>query len=141
MFEMLFENSSLPVLQQVMSFSEQRQRVLADNVAYIDTPGYRQQDLPVGEFTAALGKAISTRDEKTPHRFWPRSTRNVEFGSALHVSRVDVSGQTNFYDAGNRSVEQLMADMGENALWHNLATELYRQQSQLLESAIRERVT
>ena len=35
-FGLLFDNTSLPVLQQVMSFSEQRQKLLVHNVANVN---------------------------------------------------------------------------------------------------------
>lgn len=141
MFGLLFENTSMPVLEQVMAFTEERQHVLADNVANLDTPGYRATDLPVSEFTGALCEAIEQRDESTPRRFRMRSTQNINYERGMHASRVTVGGQMNFYDGGNRSVETLMNEMGKNALWHSAAVELFRQQGRLLETAIRERVS
>ena len=47
MFNLLFDNTSLPVLQQVLAFSEHRQKTLQHNIANISTPGFRASDLPV----------------------------------------------------------------------------------------------
>ena len=141
MFGLLLDNTPLPVLGQGMSFTEQRQQVLAANVATIDTPGSRQQDLPVHQFTAALGEAIVRRDTQSPWRFGMQARRDVDvIAGRTRVRQARVDGQTNFYDGADRSVEQLMSEMGKNALWHNLAAELYRQQSQLMQTAIRERI-
>lgn len=140
MFELLVNNTSLPVLESVMSFSEQRQKVLADNVANLDTPGYRACDLPVAEFQQALAAAVGRRGGSPRAGFEPRDTPHVRFGTRLRVAPVAVGGLRNYYDAGDRSVERTMTEMGKNALWHSMATELYRQQSRLLETAIRERV-
>ena len=46
-----------------------------------------------------------------------------------------------FHDGTNRSAEQLMTDQAKNALMHNLAIELLRNQFQQLEMAIKERPT
>ena len=45
-----------------------------------------------------------------------------------------------FHDRGNRSIEQLMADMSSNGLRHNMYVELLRKQYSSLQSAIKERV-
>lgn len=140
MFELLFDNTSLPVLQQVMGFSEERQRVLAENLANINTPGYRTNDLPVDEFVEALGEAIDRRDNETPRRFAMQSTRHIDFSRRMRAQRIETNGLQNYYDQSNSSVERIMSEMGKNALWHNIAAELFRHQSQLLETAIRERV-
>ncbi len=42
------------LLQNKLAWVESRQRVLAQNIANVDTPGYRPQD--VGAFSAVLGQ-------------------------------------------------------------------------------------
>lgn len=143
MFNLLFDNTSLPVLQQVLSFSEQRNKVLAENVANVNTPGFRQTDLAVDEFTAELGRAIERQERSTVRPFEMDATRHIDVGprGGLRARPVAIRGLQNFYDAGNRSVERLMSEMSKNSLWHRMAVDLYVQQSNLLETAIRERVS
>jgi flagellar basal body rod protein FlgB len=43
-----------------------------------------------------------------------------------------------FHDGNNRSMEQLMSEQAKNALMHNLAIELLKNQYSQLETAIRE---
>ena len=140
-FGLLFDNTSLPVLGSVMSFSEQRQQVLAHNVANINTPFFRVTDLPVGEFTEALDEAIERRDAQCPHRFNPRSTPNVRFEAGLSVAAREIGGLMNYYDGADRSIERLQNEMLKNAVWHEAAARLFSHQSQLLETAVRERIT
>ena len=139
-FGLLFDNTSLPVLGSVMAFSEERQQMLADNVANVNTPFFRQRDLPVSEFTAALDEAVGRRDARAPHRWQPRSTRNVRFDPRLAVNVQEVGGLMNYYDGADRSIERLQNEMLKNAVWHETAARLFAQQSQLLATAIRERV-
>ena len=141
-FGLLFENTSLPVLQQVMSFSEQRQKLLAHHVANINTPGFRLTDLPIEEFTEALGDAIDRRDGNIPHRFNMRDTKNIRFGPQMFVrpESDEVGGLTNYYDGADRSIERLQNEMLKNAMWHEAAAKLFSHQSRLLETAIRERL-
>jgi len=145
MFELLFDNTSLPVLGEVMSFSERRQQVLAHNVANINTPGFRATDLPVEAFTSALSDAIANRDERTPHRFgMPRAARGGRDGRGgrgwARVAAEPVSGLMNYYDGASRSIEALQSQMLKNALWHEAAVKLYTHQSSLLATAIREKL-
>ena len=128
MFNMLFDNTSLPVLEQVLWFSEQRQKVLAD--------------LPVGEFTGALAKAIRNRNELTPRRFGMEATENISLApdGKVTASAVEARGLMNYYDRADRSMERLQNEMLKNALWHEMAAKLYTQQSQLLKMAIRGRL-
>lgn len=54
--------SKLPLFQALterMNWLGQRQEVLAQNVANLNTPGYRPSDLKESDFAAALGKASS----------------------------------------------------------------------------------
>jgi len=142
MFNLLFDNTSLPVLQQVLSFSEQRQQVLAHNVANFNTPGFRTRDLPVQEFTQALGQAISRRDNGRPHRFEMDSTDHIAVGpdGRIAATAVEARGLTNYYDRADRSMERLQNEMLKNAVWHEMALKLYTTQSQMLKTAIRGRL-
>ncbi len=140
MFNLLFDNTSLPIMQQVLAFSEHRQDVLARNVANINTPGFRQTDLPVDEFLGALSDAIENRESNSPHRFLMRSTSNIKFGGSMEVTARPVEGFMNYYDGSDRSVEHLQNEMLKNALWHEAAAKLFSQQSAQLETAIRGRL-
>ena len=141
MFNMLFDNTSLPALQQVLAFSEHRQKTLVHNIANITTPGFRASDLPVEEFIEALSGAIERRDETTPHRFEMRSTRHIKFGRRMQVQAEPVGGLMNYYDGADRSVERMQSEVLKNHIWHKMAAKLFIHQSSLLETAIRERVT
>ena len=142
MFNLLFDNTSLPVLDQVLSFSEQRQQVLAHNVANFNTPGFRTTDLPVGEFTEALSQAVSRRDNGRPHRFSMVSTENVTVGPDGRITATPVAarGLMNYYDGADRSMERLQSEMLKNRIWHDMAANLYTKQSQMLKTAIRGRL-
>jgi flagellar basal-body rod protein FlgB len=140
MFDLLFDNTSMPILQQAMAFTERRQDVLAHNVANINTPDFRQTDLPVGEFTEAIRQAVQQRDGTAPHRFQMRPTEHIRFEPWMQATAQEVGGLTNYYDGADRSVERLQGEILKNAVWHEVAARLYSHQSQLMLSAIRERV-
>jgi len=142
--EGLLNRGTLPVLQQVMSFTEARQEVLVNNISNLDTVGYKVKDLPTEEFFSALRKAVRRRDDggagaslemrPTRHLRWDRNGRLWAEPTEIKNSNIL------FQDGNNRFVEKQMSDMSKNALLHNLTTELLRQQYGLLKTAISGRV-
>src|SRR5919106_295135 len=68
MLSSLFQSSSLPVLEQVVNFTEARHGVLAGNIANLDTPGYKTRDLSPQLFQERLKEAVETRHQpSTPN--------------------------------------------------------------------------
>ncbi len=61
MYQAIFENTTIPILEQVVYFTQARHHVLAGNIANLDTPGYRVRDLSVNDFRRQLRKAIEQR--------------------------------------------------------------------------------
>lgn len=142
--EGLFNRGSMPVLEQVMSFTQERHRVLANNISNLDTVGYKVQDLEVSEFFAALDEAISERDRGGAGQLLQmRSRGNLQWDSAGHLHAEPVEIENNnilFHDGNNRFVEKQMSEMAQNALLHNVSAELLRGQYEILQTAIRERL-
>ena len=67
MFSSLFDGSTIPMLEQVVQFTEARHGVLAGNIANMDTPGYRTRDLSPELFQSRLQEALETK-RKPPAR-------------------------------------------------------------------------
>ena len=62
MLPTLFDNTTIPILQEVASFAQARHHVLAGNIANVDTPGYRVRDLSVDTFQERLKEADCARN-------------------------------------------------------------------------------
>ena len=127
----MLNQDSQPVLEQMLQFTAARHKVLAENIANIDTPNYRQKDLSVERFQQVMRERLDKRE-------------SAPVGS---VSFDDVNGElTNpndgilFHDGNNRSAEQLMSEFAKNALMHNMAVEMLRKQYSMMEMALKERV-
>lgn len=54
----MFDSTALPALEQTAIFAQRRHEVLAGNLANLDTPDYRAQDLSVDGFEHALAESI-----------------------------------------------------------------------------------
>ena len=64
MLSNMFDSSTVPVLEQVVNFTQARHGVLAGNIANLDTPGYKTRDISPEEFQSRLREAVkaSTRE-------------------------------------------------------------------------------
>jgi flagellar basal-body rod protein FlgB len=125
----LINQGSVPVLEQLATFTEARQSVLGEDVANISTPGYVQKDMSVDQFQQELAQRVQQADSAAPG--------SVRFDDISTDIQNPVNGIL-FHDGNNRSMEQLMSDQAKNALMHNLAIELLKDQYSQLETAIKE---
>jgi flagellar basal-body rod protein FlgB len=129
----MFSSSSIPVLEQVVSFTHARHSVLAGNIANLDTPGYRVRDLSPELFQERLKEAISQRDAEPaslgdPESFSPESLEGVR----------DSMESILYHDDSNVNLEQQIVEMQKNHNRYNMAMAIMNSQFRLLTSAIRE---
>lgn len=130
----LFESSSIPLLQEVASFSQARHAVLAGNFANMETPGYQVRDLSVETFQQRLREAIELRDVKS-------YGATYEGGPGDPIRNVSESMEAILYhDGTNVGLEEQVTEMAKNQFMHNLALSIMSSQFQLLQAAISERV-
>jgi flagellar basal-body rod protein FlgB len=141
MIEGMFNSSTLPVLEQVVNFSQARHNVLAGNIANLDTPGYRTRDISPDQFRAKLKEAVEQSRR-------PMSDDSTSFGSVFAEDSAKnpfraVKESLNSilrHDDANVSIEQQVAELSKNQMQHNMAVSLLSSQFRLLEAAISERV-
>jgi flagellar basal-body rod protein FlgB len=148
MLSSMFESSSIPLLEQVVNFTEARHGVLAGNIANLDTPGYRTRDLSPTLFRDRLQEAVEA--QRAPHS-QTDGYGNYGPSSAIGGSRADrnldafqqVKGSLKSilrHDDNNVSMEQQISEIVKNQTEHNLAVSIMTAQFRLLRAAITERV-
>jgi len=129
--ERLLNQGNAPLIEQAVKFSAARQKLLAEDMANVSTPGYVQKDLSVQKFQEMLRERADARD-------------SAPVGSTTFddVTGELISPTSNilFHDRNNRSIEQLASDSQKNALFHNMMIEILRKQIGQLEMALKERV-
>lgn len=145
LIEGLANSGPMPILAEVMSFAAQRQRLLAHNIANIDTPDFVPLDVSVGDFQANLREAVKRRREATGSEagaFEPGETRELTRGpgGGLVLKPRTQSGNVLFHDRNSRDVERMMQALAENAGVFRAASELLRQHEGILRTAISQRV-
>ena len=136
-----------PALEAVMRFAAARQKLLAHNIANIDTPDYRVRDVPVQEFREQLSAAIERRRRGKGNA--GGAAGDLEFrrggsivpgpGGTFALKPKEVSSGVLRHDRGNADVERLMQDLVENATAFRTAAELLRAHTDRLQRAISER--
>jgi len=139
LLEGLLTRGSLPVLEQVMAFTQARHEVLSNNISNFDTVNYKMQDLPAEEFFNALRRAVRRRDRTGGASLEMRPTRHFNWDQTGKLNTKHMLLKNNnilFHDGNNRFVEKQMSEMAQNALLHNVSVEMLRQQYSLLGSAI-----
>ena len=110
----LLNRGSLPVLEQVVSFTQARQEVLADNISNFDTVGYKARDLDVEGFNAAIQEAVERRDSRgAGEALRIRSSRTLAWDKGGRLKAEPILVEDNnilFHDKNNRFVEKQMSE-------------------------------
>jgi flagellar basal-body rod protein FlgB len=126
-------STATDALQRSMIMAQERHKVLADNIANIDTPGYKMKDLDVDKFEQKLAKSILQARKTNPNS--ARLDMDAKPGKPSTSAADDISGLV-FHDGNNRSVEQLMVELNQNVSRHSQAVNLLRNQTNILRAII-----
>ena len=144
MQDIVFRKGAIPLLEKGIYFSAARHRVLVNNVANIDTPFYKVQDLPQQEFRDLLHRSIESRDKRTVRLFDFEESSSIRErrNGDLDVSVVpsDLPGILR-HSENNVNPEREATKLVRNAGMHNALTQLIAQEFNLLDAAVRERPT
>lgn len=118
------------MLKTRMYWLEERQRVLAENVANADTPGFRGRDLKQLDFHEALRAAGEVKLATTAPR---------HIGGSTGGGRFDTDGRGGFETTprGNSVVlEDEMLKVAQTQMDHQAATALYTRSIGLIKTAL-----
>ena len=115
MLDRLFAGGSLSTLEGMLTYASARQRMIAANIANVDTVGYRTRDLEEPDFRGALDRSLQARPAADAGPLKP--------------------------NGNNVDLEVEMAKMVRNSALHSTAAALLAQQFALLREAIVGHVT
>jgi len=126
---------ALAALRTRMQWHQQRQKVLAENIANSDTPNFKPQDLvepkftPAGSPAGAMGALTLARTD-AGHMMLPGSSDSFDGRKSFYGTR----------PAGNSvSMEDEMMKVAANQMDYQAATSLYSKSLGLLMTAIGKR--
>jgi len=151
LIEDLANSGSSPALEKMLRFAAARQRLLAHNIANIDTPNFIPLDVSPRAFQSQLAKACKERKEVSggeTGQLHFGETDEASFGDSgngedtgeIRLSPKTSSGNILYHDRNNRDLERMMQGLAENALAYRTAADLLKHNNDMLRMAISQRV-
>jgi len=141
---MIFGNTSsgigktTAILEQGLNATTIRRNLIANNIANIDTPGYKRAEL---SFESQLRRAITS---ETPSRLeaYKTDSRHIDFDKKIDFRDVQacisVEYDTSYRNDGNNvDIDREAADASKNTMQYNLMMEIYNRNIKLLDSVMR----
>lgn len=141
----MFNRGALPVLERVAQYTEQRQKLIAHNIANFSTPHFRAVDVSPEVFQGELRDALADRRRRTKPNVAPLRLRDsraidVEPGR-MRLNPSPTNRNILFHDRNNRDLERTMQDLAENQMAFSAAIDMLRSEFDIIRTAIRERVS
>lgn len=126
------EPTLIQQLNSRMSYLSERQAVLAKNIANIDTPGYRAQDLVKQDFSEMV--------KETGVKLWMKTTsdKHIDVNSKGTHYAVNTNYKAVSQKPGGNNVilEEQMGNISDTGAQHQMASTLLRKYHQLYRMAL-----
>jgi len=138
MIEEILNRLGNPAIDKMLSFTEARHRVIAENVANIDTPGYRTKQLDPSLFQRALRRAIEAQKREPDAAMTLDQTSQFrERGGHLVVTpSLEPTENLLFHDGTNARIEREMSELASNTMMHQLSVEFLNNHYRMLKRSI-----
>ena len=125
--------SDLPIIDALtrsMHYGTRRNRVLAQNVANVDTPNYKARDLQTIRFPESLRRAQGGNLTRTDSRHFASSA----FQTPAPIQTLALTNERTI--SGNTvNLEENLVKINQNAAEHNRAISLYRKYFRFVNTA------
>lgn len=141
--ENLTNRGATPALVNTLTFAEARHRMLAENIANWQTPGYKTKQLDARGFQKELRRALNEKGGDPDAPFvveLSNQARTRPDGSLRVTPAVEPVHNVLFHDRTNASIERLMSDLAQNAMTHQAANTILKGYFDGMRKAIRGRV-
>jgi flagellar basal-body rod protein FlgB len=131
--ETIFEKSSIPLLVKSLDASMLRSRVIANNIANINTPGYQRLDV---SFEDELRKALDNgklRGMRTNDKHMPIGRQDLSGVNATVQKPVDPTLPSG---VNNVDIDKEMADLAQTQIQYNFMAKFLKGKYTRLNAAI-----
>ncbi|HIE26836.1 TPA: flagellar basal body rod protein FlgB [Candidatus Poribacteria bacterium] len=127
----LFDNT-IQLLTKATSFTSLRHNVIANNIANVETPGYKAYEL---KFEHLLKQALDTSNEgfQFPHQNLRLTRKDNQ-----PILVLDTTQQPRL-DGNTVNPDRQMAKLAENTIMHNAFLKLLNMRFKILRTAINEK--
>lgn len=126
----------LGLLTQSMNFHNQRQRVIAENVANANTPGYVAKDLDTNAFQRSLQEQMRARSARRPESGAAAAPDSSP--SARQWQVIDSPDTSTTINGNSVVLEEQMIQANENRMAYESALSLYQKSLGMIRTAIRQ---
>lgn len=121
------------MITQRMGWLTERQRVIAENVANADTPGYQGRDLRALDFGRMLS---SLRQRLAPAQTSGNHIAPTASGSGSGAPRDRAQAFETTLSGNSVSLEREMTKAADSAVDYQLVTNIYRRQLNMLRTVV-----
>jgi flagellar basal-body rod protein FlgB len=124
-------SGTISSLENALDYSSSKQKVIAQNIANVDTPNYKAKSISFkSAFQEALGNTINTyRTDKRHYTF-----QKYNSAPAMIVN----NNQVSYNENGNSvDIDKEMADLAANQIYYNALTERINGKFSTLQNVIR----
>ena len=152
MFERIVGGNAMPALERSMQFASARHRLILNNIANIETPGFRPMDVSVEGFQNQLREALDSRQESLAAGLGDAGSTDADGGLAFpdggqvsfgpqgaELAAEPIGESLLYHDGNDRSMERILQSLTENIISFRFAATMIRRQFASLDAAIRER--
>lgn len=116
-----------------MSYQAQRQKVLSENVANIDTPGYKAQDLKPLDFGKMADREVRRLEMRATSKKHMEGIH--EFAGPYREEEVRKTYETNPTE-NNVSLDEQMGNVNATQAQFQISSSLYRKMNTLFRTAL-----
>lgn len=129
------------VMQSKLKYLSERQGVLAQNVANVDTPGYRAKDIAKPDFAKIASQVSYSSDGMPAQKLQPAQTDPKHMvkkpgNGGMWETQYRASTYEMNPTGNNVSVEEEMMKMAENQSEYNKVLSLYRKTVDMFKTAV-----
>ncbi len=134
----IFSKTTVPVLEKSLSAYSLRQKVIADNLANIETPGYTRQSVTFeDELSQALKNPEGHLAAPDPHHIPIGSSGTVEYVTPRVTTAASQGGDPYLSGVNNVDIDTEMVELAKNQMRFRLAARMMQGVFQGLQKAIR----
>jgi len=133
MADIRITDRTIATLQKSLDLRQQKQQVIAGNIANADTPGYAARKI---SFEENLRRAINTPEidsKKTNAKHFPIGSTGI---SGVQATVTQQRDGVNFGDGNSVSIDEEMLDLAENQLLYEASSQILKKKFSMLKYAV-----
>ena len=133
MLNSILSSPRVTVLEQALSASSLRQKVISNNIANVNTPGYKKSEVLFEDMLQNVMNSDKMPMLQTNDRHLPLQQ------AAIPTPKVNVIGNTSIRTDGNNvDIDVEMADLAKNSIYYNAVVQQLSSYFSTIKSAIKE---